>query len=74
MSVIHRLACHRCTIRKSCNCPVEVGHRSTTTLLANIAYDRKRHLTWDAQEERFTNDPEANKLLSYEDRSPWRLP
>src|SRR5438552_14483302 len=31
-------------------CPVEVGHRSTsTTLLARIALMRKRYLTWDAK-------------------------
>ncbi len=61
--------------RKPCRAPVEVGHRSTsTTLLANIAFDRKRYLTWDPESERVTNDPEANKLLSYEYRPPWRLP
>jgi len=61
--------------RKPCNCPVEIGHQSTVaTLIANVAYDRKRHLTWNAKQEKFTNDPEANALLSYEYRSPWRLP
>jgi len=61
--------------RKECNCPAEAGHRSTSTaLLANIAYDRKRHIIWDAKNERVINDPEANKLLSYEYRSPWKLP
>ena len=61
--------------RKPCTCPVEVGHRSTsTTLLANIAHDRKRHLTWDPESQRVTNDPEANKLLWYHYRKPWKLP
>jgi predicted dehydrogenase len=60
--------------RKATNCPVEVGHRSTTaTLLARIALMRKRSLTWDAQKERVTNDDGANKLLSYEYRAPWKL-
>lgn len=60
--------------RKPCVCPVEVGHRSTTTtLLANLAYDRGRYLRWDAEKEQFTNDPEANKLLSYAYRAPWTL-
>jgi hypothetical protein len=60
--------------RKPTNCPVEVGHRSTTaTLLARIALMRKQHLTWDARKERVTNDEEANKLLSYEYRVPWKL-
>jgi predicted dehydrogenase len=60
--------------RKPTNCPVEVGHRSTTaTLLARIALLRKQHLTWDARKERVTNDEEANKLLSYTYRAPWKL-
>ena len=61
--------------RKEPACSIETGHRSsTTTLLANLSYDRKRHLTWDAQAERFTDDEEANKLLDYPYRSPWKLP
>lgn len=61
--------------RKPCHAPVEVGHRSTsTTLLANVAYDRQKYLLWDGKNERFTNDDEANKLLSYEYRPPWKLP
>lgn len=60
--------------RKETNCPVEVGHRSTTaTLLARVAYFRGRRLTWDAKTERFTDDEGANKLLAYEYRSPWKL-
>jgi predicted dehydrogenase len=55
-------------------CPVDVGHRSTTTtLLARIALMRKKYLTWDAKTEQVTNDAEANKLLGYEYRSPWKL-
>ena len=61
--------------RQPTNCPVEVGHRSTTTtLLGRIAQERKRFLTWDSQQERVTNDPAANQLLSYEYRPPWKLP
>jgi predicted dehydrogenase len=60
--------------RKPTNCPVEVGHRSTTaTLLARISLMRQQHLTWDARKERVTNDEEANKLLNYEYRTPWKL-
>jgi predicted dehydrogenase len=60
--------------RRPTNCPVEVGHRSTSaTLLAKIALRRGRYLAWDAQNERVVNDPEANELLSYEYRAPWRL-
>jgi predicted dehydrogenase len=60
--------------RKPTNCPVEVGHRSTSaTLLAKLAYQRRHYLTWDAQAERVTNDDEANRLLSYAYRQPWKL-
>ncbi len=60
--------------RSLCNCPIETGHRSTTTtLIGNVACDRKRYLAWDAEKERFTNDEEANKALSYEYRAPWKL-
>jgi predicted dehydrogenase len=60
--------------RSLCNCPMEVGHRSTsTTLIGNVACDRKKYLAWDAKAERFTNDDEANKALSYEYRAPWKL-
>ncbi len=55
-------------------CPAEVGHRSTTaTLLARIALMRGKTLTWDAKAERFTNDAESNRLLSYEYRAPYKL-
>jgi predicted dehydrogenase len=60
--------------RKPTNCPVSVGHRSTsTTLLARVALRRGCYLAWDAQAERVVNDEEANRLLSYEYRAPWRL-
>ncbi len=50
--------------RSRCNCDLETGHRSTSaTLLANIALQTRALLTWDAQAERFTNHPEANRLL-----------
>ena len=60
--------------RKACNCPVEIGHKSTaTTLIANIACDHRKYLAWDAQKECFTNDEQANKQLRYEYRAPWKL-
>ena len=53
---------------------VEVGHRSTTmSLLANISLATRKRLEWDAQREQFTDCPEANALLHYEYRSPWKL-
>jgi predicted dehydrogenase len=61
--------------RAKCNCDIETGHRSTAaTLIANIAHRTRSYLEWDARKERFTNHESANTLLSYEYRSPYRLP
>ena len=53
---------------------VEVGHRSTTfSLLANISLVTRSLLEWDPQRETIVNHPEANNLLHYEYRKPWKL-
>jgi predicted dehydrogenase len=55
-------------------CSLEEGHRSTSFAhLANIALATKTRLLWDADKEQFTNSSEANKLLHYEYRKPWKL-
>lgn len=60
--------------RKLPSCDVEIGHRSTTySLLANISLATKMRLEWDAQREKITNFPDANQLLHYEYRKPWKL-
>jgi predicted dehydrogenase len=60
--------------RKTPLCPLEEGHRSTTFAhLANIAVKVKQRLEWDAQAERFTNSKEANAMLHYDYRNPWKL-
>lgn len=59
--------------RQAC-CDIETGHRSTSaTLLGNIALKTKKYLEWDAEEERITNVPEANRYLSCTHREPWGL-
>ncbi len=56
------------------NADVEIGHRSTTfSHLANISLAAKARLDWDPQREIFTNNPDANQLLHYEYRKPWKL-
>jgi predicted dehydrogenase len=56
------------------HCDVEIGHRSTSyALLANIALVTRAQLDWDAQRETITNHAEANHLLHYEYRAPWKL-
>jgi len=56
-------------------CPVETGHRSTTAaLIANIAMKKRAFLEWDTQMEKFTNNSEANSLLRYDYRAPYKFP
>lgn len=60
---------------KTPNCPIQVGHRSTTAaLLANIALKKRAVLEWDAKAEQFVNNKEANAMLKYEYRSPYKFP
>ena len=55
-------------------CSIEDGHRSTSFAhLANIALAVRDRLQWDPEKEVFTNNTEANKLLHYEYRKPWKL-
>lgn len=52
--------------------PVEVAHRSgTACLIAHAAMKLGRRLHWDVRNERFTDDDEANKLLSRPQRYPY---
>jgi predicted dehydrogenase len=61
--------------RERPNADVEEGHRSTTfALLANIALETKARIEWDAKAERITSPRQANNLLHYEYRAPWKLP
>ncbi len=56
------------------NADIEIGHRSTTmSLLANISLALGIRIEWDAKAERITNNEQANSLLHYEYRAPWRL-
>ena len=60
--------------RARCNCDVLTGHQSTSaTLIANIALKTRSFLEWDAKAEKFTNNSAANRYLSYEYRSPYKL-
>jgi len=53
---------------------LEDGHLSTNLAhLATISMQVKQRLEWDAEREVVTNSDEANKLLHYEYRSPWKL-
>ncbi len=60
--------------REQTSCPPESAHRSTTVChLANICMLLGRKVRWDPQNERFIDDPQADRMLSRSMRSPWRL-
>jgi len=63
-----------CRSRKDPICTAEIGHRTATIChLGNIGYVLRRPLKWDPAAELFVGDDEANKLLDYEPRDPWRV-
>jgi predicted dehydrogenase len=54
---------------------IEEGYISTSScILANLAMQLGRTLTWDAQAGRVAGDDEANRLLARPYRSPWVHP
>jgi predicted dehydrogenase len=60
--------------RKTPIITLEEGHRSTNMAhLATISMQVKQRLQWDPEKEVITNSEEANKLLHYEYRKPWKL-
>jgi predicted dehydrogenase len=60
--------------RGKCNCALETGHRSTSFAhLANLALATRSRIEWDPKNERVTNSEQANRMLNYEYRAPWRL-
>ena len=53
---------------------VEEGHLSTTiSNIANISLAVRQRLQWDAENERFIGNEQANAMLHYEYRAPWKL-
>ena len=59
---------------KSPIAPVEEGHRSCSACLVHhIAMKLKRKVYWDPGKERFTNDEEANAMLSRPQRAPYAI-
>jgi len=54
--------------------PVEVAHHSVMVAhLGDIAMKLGRKVYWDQENERFVNDPEADRYLSRPMRGPWHL-
>ena len=53
---------------------VEIGHAANTACLTGeIVMKLQRNLIWDQDQEIFTNDEEANRLINRPRRSPWHL-
>lgn len=60
--------------RKRPNSDIEIGHNSMIAChLANIAFRAKRRVNWDVENEKVIGDPEAQKLVAKEYRTPWKL-
>ena len=54
---------------------IEQGHISSAScILANLALQTGRTLTWDAEQHEVTGDPAANELLQRPYREPWVHP
>jgi predicted dehydrogenase len=54
---------------------IEQGHMSTTScILANIALQCGRSLSWDSEKHQVVGDDEANRLLRRPYRAPWVHP
>ncbi len=52
----------------------EIAHRSATIChIGNLCLRLGRKLNWDPATEQFTNDPEANRMISRAMRAPWHL-
>jgi predicted dehydrogenase len=53
----------------------EIGHFvSTVAHLGNLALRTQTEIHWDAETERVVNSPEADAMVSYAYRDPWKLP
>lgn len=58
--------------RKQPLAPAPIAHRSNTACIVSwIAMKLGRPLTWDAKNERFVNDAEANAMLTRPERGPY---
>ncbi len=62
--------------RAQCSCHFEYTHRlATVGHLGNAALRTGATLRWDRENERVTNNDEANRILAGpEPRAPWTLP
>ena len=65
---------HCVRTRQPTICNAGVAHRAASALLlGGVAKQLGRTLKWDPAAERFSNDDQANRLLSIAKRPPWRI-
>lgn len=61
--------------RQDCVAPIQAAHHAIAVAhLGNIAMRLGRRVQWNANSERFVNDPMADRMLSRSMRGPWQLP
>ncbi len=53
--------------------PDEAHYATTVSHLGNLAFRSGAEIQWDANNERATNNPAANALITPEYRAPWKL-
>ncbi len=66
------LECVRSRRQPICN-PSEAVYTMNAILIGGIALALNRRLVWNPVKAEFVNDAEANRLLSFTPRAPWRL-
>ena len=66
------LDCVRTRRATICN-PETAVYTINAIFVGGIALALKRRVTWDPVQNEFRDDPEANRLLSYPARAPWRV-
>lgn len=66
------LECVRTRQQTICN-PESTHRAASLLLLGGIAQRLNRTLKWDPQKEEFPGDAEANRMLSFAPREPWRF-
>lgn len=60
--------------RRKTICDADIAHRAASALLlGGVVKQLQRTVRWDPQLEQFSNDDEADRLLSIAKRPPWQV-
>jgi len=75
LNIIHLVECVRSGGKENLDNPMIEGHMSASLChLGLIAYRTGRKLIFDSANEKFVNDPEADRLLTRDYRKPYVIP